>query len=609
MNDMFLVIRGTGFPSDVLELLELEFSSNITRDTDYSVYSVSSNAIVLQLMPHRVWMKFSAFLLDGSNFQNPQPLMLTSMRVQGRVSTGSSNKGIVVGMIYLKPMVIPKDFVPMLEQTQSQTLTIPGYAFLIHSTFLEFDPPLVQDVNYTLSYLSRDDGVGDDHSYDDYSDDANNHLNDDTDSRGIPLTISKNKLLLTLQRGSMWSPYPSPLMVTGLATYVSPNVTETVLKYSNASITYLYTDKYAHHWKDKANKEFTTPTGWTPLRLEVANVTADRTEDSTADITVFQSKKLIYENALRIDVFGEGFVHGMKFAFNSTFTSLSTDDYVVHIINSRLLYLNLQSNALKWTDVSAPLVIESVTVGGVATPMRVQVAMILETPTITPDEYLPVHQTQTKFITVHGTGFTLQTRIRLTIPSSLYYIKQVIPAIRPDTHDSRLVLALRPGYPSVSWAVPGVRYIEVLDIDTGGGWVPQNMDPTLDDDSVRGPGIYVGIIVPDDPSHLCVDSCQYAFDGECDERIGILAIVKNDDHTAESSCVIGTDCTDCGGTWHRYIFSLFVFENVVFGSVGIEGHHYVSTCENTCIYARDGECDDPRAHSNYCALGTDCQVC
>jgi hypothetical protein len=31
-------------------------------------------------------------------------------------------------------------------------------------------------------------------------------------------------------------------------------------------------------------------------------------------------------------------------------------------------------------------------------------------------------------------------------------------------------------------------------------------------------------------------------------------------------------------------------------------------CDNTCIYARDGVCDDPRG-ANYCKLGTDCQDC
>lgn len=32
------------------------------------------------------------------------------------------------------------------------------------------------------------------------------------------------------------------------------------------------------------------------------------------------------------------------------------------------------------------------------------------------------------------------------------------------------------------------------------------------------------------------------------------------------------------------------------------------SCVNTCPFARDGVCDDPR-EGNYCKLGTDCQDC
>ncbi|CAN0051077.1 unnamed protein product [Choristocarpus tenellus] len=49
-------------------------------------------------------------------------------------------------------------------------------------------------------------------------------------------------------------------------------------------------------------------------------------------------------------------------------------------------------------------------------------------------------------------------------------------------------------------------------------------------------------------------------------------------------CEIGTDCTDC---------------NVQMVTEG--------SCTNTCMYARDGMCDDPRLGGT-CASGTDCQV-
>jgi hypothetical protein len=79
----------------------------------------------------------------------------------------------------------------------------------------------------------------------------------------------------------------------------------------------------------------------------------------------------------------------------------------------------------------------------------------------------------------------------------------------------------------------------------------------------------------------CYDSCQHARDGECDDgRPGA--------HT--SLCAYGTDCTDCQG-----------------GGVYYQG----GSCINTCRYANDGECDDgrPGAHTSACAYGTDCNDC
>ena len=65
------------------------------------------------------------------------------------------------------------------------------------------------------------------------------------------------------------------------------------------------------------------------------------------------------------------------------------------------------------------------------------------------------------------------------------------------------------------------------------------------------------------------DSCEYAFDGECDEP---------------TYCHSGTDTSDCGGS----------------GNSG-GGSDY----ENSCEYAFDDECDEP----TYCQYGTDTQDC
>lgn len=70
-----------------------------------------------------------------------------------------------------------------------------------------------------------------------------------------------------------------------------------------------------------------------------------------------------------------------------------------------------------------------------------------------------------------------------------------------------------------------------------------------------------------------------------------------DDSYKVSACVEGTDCTDCGGV-----------DAIIDYSKPLPPGSAVESCTNTCVYARDGVCDDPRGE-NYCALGTDCQDC
>ena len=55
--------------------------------------------------------------------------------------------------------------------------------------------------------------------------------------------------------------------------------------------------------------------------------------------------------------------------------------------------------------------------------------------------------------------------------------------------------------------------------------------------------------------------------------------------------------TDCGG----------VDAIIDWTQAALDPESGINTCSNTCIYARDGVCDDPRG-ANYCKIGTDCQV-
>ena len=74
----------------------------------------------------------------------------------------------------------------------------------------------------------------------------------------------------------------------------------------------------------------------------------------------------------------------------------------------------------------------------------------------------------------------------------------------------------------------------------------------------------------------CDETCNYAFDGDCDDG-GVGAEF--------SSCMDGTDCTDCGAR---------------------------PLCGETCNYASDNDCDDGGSgseYTGYCTLGTDCTDC
>merc|ERR1711968_229452 len=163
--------------------------------------------------------------------------------------------------------------------------------------------------------------------------------------------------------------------------------------------------------------------------------------------------------------------------------------------------------------------------------------------------------------------------------------------------------------------------LQVIGIDTGAGEI-----------SLEEP-ITVGYIVKDREGVVCDDSCEFAFDGICDDGTetdyyyyyeyygyyldddmggyystssyggeAYYAYAYDDYYVADdgyrvSACLEGTDCTDCGG-----VDAIVDYTKPPAPDSGIE------TCVNTCPYARDGVCDDPRG-ANYCKLGTDCQDC
>jgi hypothetical protein len=133
--------------------------------------------------------------------------------------------------------------------------------------------------------------------------------------------------------------------------------------------------------------------------------------------------------------------------------------------------------------------------------------------------------------------------------------------------------------------------------------------------------IVVATVVKEPDGDICDDSCEWALDGVCDDgtqpnivddeygwdddwggRYGDDHYYAGfyddaygqywDDEGSLPACAYGTDCTDC---------------QPLHGDATKKEQEPVE-CDNTCAYARDGFCDDPR-QGGECALGTDCQDC
>jgi hypothetical protein len=298
------------------------------------------------------------------------------------------------------------------------------------------------------------------------------------------------------------------------------------------------------------------------------------------------------------------------------------------------------------------IIAKMVKVGGKSYPLAgtegIRVAVVLADPQITSGKD-SFHETQSKVIAVNGKGFTNVADTKLIIRPTSPGAYRIL-AVLEDT----IRVQLKQGYdwlPSFislkdeddSKKIP----LQVTGLDTGAGEIVYE-DP-----------ITIGYVVKDREGVVCDDSCEFAFDGVCDDGsessyyyyydygfygyYGYYGYFGDDDFGGYygygygdyygfgygyggygygydygfygygffyddyymfddgytvSACVEGTDCTDCGG----------VDAIIDYSSIVANPDTNVESCVNTCPYARDGVCDDPRG-ANYCKLGTDCQDC
>jgi hypothetical protein len=232
-------------------------------------------------------------------------------------------------------------------------------------------------------------------------------------------------------------------------------------------------------------------------------------EKQHSDVQIFRStSQSLYQTAALKDlkITGKGFKEGMTFNFdNGLYVNV---DYKMVIDSAEQATLTLKANR-KWRVEGGALRVMSVTLPGEDGQITVgsggegvAVAEILDDPFITSGERI-IFATHTKQLTINGYGFVLDdTRITLspTLPDA-YYLDSVEPY--------RIVLHLRDGY---SWnddvfEKGSTEDIYVTKIDTRAGEVLMN----------GGDGVVIAKVEADLDDNNCDDSCEYAFDGLCDD--------------------------------------------------------------------------------------------
>jgi hypothetical protein len=553
-----ITIRGTGFnPLGNT----LRFSNGILgKGVNYTTIAVTENSITLRLVPGSHWRK---------NVENlPGYLTLLAVNAgEGYVAVGPTNaaKGRDVATVFERPNVYSSN--TKLYRTHSHELHIRGAGFTkqISKTQLKFDPPLTEGVDYSITVEDR------------------------------------TELIVTLLDGKAWRSDDGALTVTAI-----------------------------NSRDDEA--------GWVSVGgeggIHVAEIIDDLDTDVTGGVEVIPMGVKIYQSTLQetLVITGSGFKEGVSLVFEPELKEGT--DYNMDITSKNTLSLTLRAGR-KWRAEPGFLLAKMVKVGGKTYPLAgvdgIRVAIVLADPVIKEgkDKF---HESQSKIIAIEGSGFTNVADTKITIrptPPNAYRVVSVL--------DDTILVQLKqdndwlPSFLSLVGAdseksIP----LQVTGLDTGAGEIEYETPITI------------GYIVKDREGVVCDDSCEFAFDGICDDGSeseyyysysyyayysygdddlggyygneaeeyggGVYGYGGHydyyddyympDDGYRVSACVEGTDCTDCGG----------VDAIVNYHELAANPDSGVESCVNTCPYARDGVCDDPRG-ANYCKLGTDCQDC
>jgi hypothetical protein len=375
--------------------------------------------------------------------------------------------------------------------------------------------------------------------------------------------------------------------------------------------------------------------GWKRIALVNTDVVAD-SPSSNQQVEIHYRGLYVYASALRqnIVVNGKGFDADMKLTLDPPM--VQGVDFALRVRSTKKFVLELLGT--KWPSKTMFLFVTKIQLNGKSYFFDIEsgtIAHVIGDPYVIPSQKI-IYQTQTKFLTLNGLNLissNYPTRVELQPTLQAWY------TITGSGSDNlQLGLKEHSGWlPSSSPLHAGDSVpLIVKSINTGAG-------------KVQLPDVVIAYVVQDPVDALCDDSCEFALDGVCDDgssadddddgnyyssgyyddyygstfRRKLFSSSSSLSSSAERTgagtgtggsrkrhrkgsgsgtetgsgrmypCLPGTDCTDCS----RY-------QQPSTGGTPTPSlpPTPLSACTNTCNYARDGVCDDPRG-TQYCALG------
>jgi hypothetical protein len=242
--------------------------------------------------------------------------------------------------------------------------------------------------------------------------------------------------------------------------------------------------------------------------VHVGEIVADVDAMQSAGVEVYPAGVKMYQSVLQrtLEILGAGFAAGLAISFDPP---LEVDnDYSLQVISEHRIVLTLLAGK-KWRPEEGLLMAKSVIVGGKTYPLAggagIRVAVVLVDPSINPGTE-SFHESQSKVIGISGKGFTDSGNTRITLkptdPKSFKVLAVLEGIIRLQLKQEQDWL---PSYISLKPDEDKKIPLEVVGIDTGAGEVKFSA------------GIVVGYVISDRPGVVCDDSCEFAFDGVCDD--------------------------------------------------------------------------------------------